>query len=91
MTLRLRAGHQYREIYCDTGGRVMKEKTTTTHQPLPEPPVPINTPTIAEIAAQQGVKPIEDIDELLGDFWPEDESEDEFLATIRAWRDGLNP
>ncbi len=69
----------------------MKYKINTAHRQLPERPVPTNTPSIAEIAAQQGVKPIEDIDELLGDFWPEEESEDEFLATIRAWRDGLNP
>jgi len=69
----------------------MVRKTTAARQQLPEPPVPTNTPTIAEIAAQQGVSPIEDIDELLGSFWPENESEEEFLATIRAWRDGLNP
>ncbi|HLH26833.1 MAG TPA: hypothetical protein VK066_30270 [Chloroflexota bacterium] len=69
----------------------MEHKAATARQQLPVPPVPTGTPTTVEIAAQQGVAPIEDIDELLGDFWPEDESEDEFLATIRAWRDGLAP
>jgi hypothetical protein len=27
------------------------------------------------------------IDELAGDFWPEDEDPDDFTATIRRWRD----
>jgi hypothetical protein len=31
--------------------------------------------------------PITSIDELAGDFWPEDEDPDEFDATIRRWRD----
>ena len=35
---------------------------------------------------QQGVKPITDVATLYGDFWPEDETADEFIATIRRWR-----
>jgi hypothetical protein len=31
-----------------------------------------------ELARQQGVKPIKSIKQLQGDFWPEDESVDEF-------------
>jgi hypothetical protein len=31
--------------------------------------------------------PIKSIDDLAGDFWPEDEDPDEFDATIRRWRD----
>ena len=40
------------------------------------------------MAEEQGVKPL-DFDALLAkaDFWPEDESIDEFIATIRRWRD----
>jgi hypothetical protein len=38
------------------------------------------------LAAQQGVPPVSDFDTLLGDFWPEEESADEFIATIREWR-----
>ncbi len=41
---------------------------------------------VAEMAAEQGVEPIADAKNLLGNFWPEDESIDEMLATIRAWR-----
>jgi hypothetical protein len=39
-----------------------------------------------ELARQQGVKPIHDIKELQGDFWPEDESVDKFLELVRATR-----
>ena len=52
------------------------------------------TPTIDErhakllrLAEEQGVKLIESIDELRGDFFPEDESIDDFVATVRRWRD----
>lgn len=39
------------------------------------------------LAARQGVTAITDFDELLGDFWPEEENLDQFLATVREWRD----
>ena len=39
-----------------------------------------------ELARQQGVEPIRDIKELQGDFWPEEESVDEFLYLVRAIR-----
>jgi hypothetical protein len=38
------------------------------------------------LASEQGVEPADDFDALLGDFWPEDESVDEFVATLREWR-----
>ena len=38
------------------------------------------------LAAEQGVKPVSDPDTLYGDFWPEDESMEEFLTTLRRWR-----
>lgn len=41
---------------------------------------------LREIARQQGVKPIKSIKELQGDFWPEDESVDDFLELVRAIR-----
>jgi hypothetical protein len=44
------------------------------------------TPSIDELAAQQGVRPVERFEDLLGDFWPEDESIDDFIATVRRWR-----
>ena len=39
-----------------------------------------------ELAKRQGVKPIRSIEELKGDFWPEEESVDEFLEWVRAIR-----
>jgi hypothetical protein len=39
-----------------------------------------------ELARQQGVKPIKSIKELQGDFWPEEESVDEFLELVRSIR-----
>jgi glycerol-3-phosphate O-acyltransferase len=41
-----------------------------------------------ELARQQGVKPIQNMDDLKGDFWPEEESVDDFLTWIRATRQG---
>lgn len=43
---------------------------------------------VERLAAEQGVKPITDFESLLGDFWPEDEDIDEFIATVKAWRRG---
>lgn len=39
-----------------------------------------------ELARQQGVKPIRSIEDLQGDFWPEEESVDEFLDWVRKIR-----
>ena len=38
------------------------------------------------LAARQGVHPVTNFDDLLGDFWPEDETADEFVAAVRQWR-----
>jgi hypothetical protein len=39
-----------------------------------------------ELARQQGVEPIRNIKDLQGDFWPEDESVDDFLAWVKEIR-----
>lgn len=38
------------------------------------------------LAADQSVKPIHDPQELFADFWPEDETADEFVDAVRRWR-----
>ena len=43
-------------------------------------------PSIEQLRAEQGTKPITDVSELHGDFWPEEESVEEFIATYREWR-----
>ncbi|HEY0071997.1 MAG TPA: hypothetical protein VGE04_18705 [Chloroflexia bacterium] len=46
---------------------------------------------IEDLAKQQGVKPVIDPGTLAGDFWPEDETAEEFIATLRQWRnEGTN-
>jgi hypothetical protein len=40
------------------------------------------------LAAEQGVGPVTDFEALLGDFWPENESVDDFTAQVQLWRKG---
>ena len=42
---------------------------------------------LLKLAEEQGVRPL-DLDAVLAkaDFWPEDESIDEFIATLAEWR-----
>jgi hypothetical protein len=42
--------------------------------------------TVEELAVVQGVKPIASPEDLKGDFWPEDESSDDFLTWLRNLR-----
>jgi len=43
--------------------------------------------TLEELAAQQGVGPIKSIEDLRSEMWPEDESVDDLVPTVRRWRD----
>jgi hypothetical protein len=43
-------------------------------------------PSIDELIAEQGVYFPRNPCDLLGDFWPEEESIDDFLAALREWR-----
>jgi hypothetical protein len=43
-------------------------------------------PELEELADAQGVSPVDNFDDLLGDFWPEDESVDDFLEARERWR-----
>jgi hypothetical protein len=43
-------------------------------------------PSVEALMAEQGTGPIHDMSTLRGDFWPEDESAEEFLETLREWR-----
>lgn len=42
--------------------------------------------SLQALAAQQGVAPVADFEALLGDFWPPEETADQFIATVREWR-----
>ncbi|HSH01653.1 MAG TPA: hypothetical protein VLL52_03980 [Anaerolineae bacterium] len=41
----------------------------------------------AQTLANPSPPPVVRLEDLFGDFWPEDESIDEFIATVRQWRD----
>ncbi len=43
-------------------------------------------PGLDTLAREQGVRVNATFDELKGDFWPDGEPVDEFIATIRHWR-----
>ena len=43
-------------------------------------------PTVAELVAEQQLIFPRDPEDLLGDFWPEEESVDDFVAAMREWR-----
>ena len=45
-----------------------------------------DTPNLEVLAAEQGVKPVSRFEDLLGNFWPEDEDVDDFIAAVRPWR-----
>lgn len=50
------------------------------------------SPSFEELAAQQGVAPIDNFETLLGRPSPEDESAEQFSASLREWRqEGTHP
>jgi hypothetical protein len=51
-----------------------------------------DSPSFEELAAQQGVAPIDDFETLLGEPLPEDGSAEQFSASLREWRqEGSRP
>jgi hypothetical protein len=51
--------------------------------------IPTSSPLATDpetLAAEQGVKAVNNIDELKADFWPADESIDDFHSAVRQWR-----
>ncbi len=43
-------------------------------------------PSLDDLTAAQGLTFPRDPTDLLGNFWPEEESIDDFLAALREWR-----
>jgi hypothetical protein len=43
-------------------------------------------PSLEQLISEQGTGPIADVGMLRGEFWPEDESIEEFLETLYEWR-----
>ena len=44
---------------------------------------------LVQLAAEQGVEPIANLDSLKADFWPEDESVEDFVRNVRERRRAL--
>ncbi|MGO9255019.1 MAG: hypothetical protein ACLQU1_01760 [Bryobacteraceae bacterium] len=57
-----------------------------TGQPIAERYARAGHPSIEELVAEQGTKFRADPADLLGDFWPEEESLEDFLRALREWR-----
>lgn len=46
---------------------------------------------LASLGEGQSVNPVTDLKALSGDFWPDEESPDDFVAAVRGWRgEGLH-
>jgi hypothetical protein len=58
----------------DRGKRVAERYARTGH------------PSIEELVAEQGTRFPTDPVDLLGDFWPEEESIEDFLRALHEWR-----
>ena len=43
-------------------------------------------PSVEQLMAEQGTGPVIDVSSLRGNFWPEEESVEDLVATIRVWR-----
>ena len=43
-------------------------------------------PSVEQLMAEQGTGPITDVSVLHGEFWPEEESIEDFLETLHEWR-----
>ena len=56
------------------------------HRPATVPYAASGHPSIEQLMSEQGTGPITDVSALHGDFWPEEESIEEFLATLYEWR-----
>jgi hypothetical protein len=46
-----------------------------------------DNPTLDQLAQAQGTQPVPDIHALRADFWPADETADDFLDARRSWRE----
>jgi hypothetical protein len=44
------------------------------------------SPSIEELAREQGVQPVDSLDEMQADLWDSDEELEQFLADVRASR-----
>jgi hypothetical protein len=61
-------------------------KAKSARKRTPQRPPCLGPEGLQKLASAQGVKPVEDIKELAADFWPENETADYIVDTLRRWR-----
>ena len=61
-------------------------KSAPDDDPGSAPYVAAGHPSVEQLMAEQGTGPITDVSVLHGDFWPEEESIEDFLDTLHEWR-----
>ena len=65
-------------------GKAYPGSVSESRQPAPPPASP--SPTLDELGARAGARPIVDASELAADIWESDEELDEFIADVRKSR-----
>jgi len=81
-----------RLVYLRRRGDTVAEVNRTPKDPGPGKPPAIGPyassghPSFEQLMAEQGTGPITNVSALHGDFWPEEESIEEFLETLYEWR-----
>jgi hypothetical protein len=71
--------HSHKEI------QVPVHKPNLIESPAPKYPGFSQRPSIEELIRQQGIRPVQSIDDLLGG-WPEDQIDDGFEEALKEWR-----
>jgi hypothetical protein len=75
------------EEVVDDARSLIEEQLAAGAQPLLPDGLPARSPEeLLALARAQGVKPVTRFEDLLGDFWPEDENVDDFIAARRRWQ-----
>ena len=64
----------------------MSRKTKRPDKPDARTPPRAAPGALEALAAQQGVKPIANPEELYAEFWPKDETADQFVEAVHRWR-----
>lgn len=64
----------------------MVRKSQTPRRQPKRPARPKDRLDLEALAAEQGVKPIGNPNDLVAAFWPEDETADDFVQAVRQWR-----
>ncbi len=64
----------------------MVRKSQTPRRKPKQPSRPQDRLDLEALAAEQGVQPLGNPNDLVADFWPEDETADDFVQAVRQWR-----